>query len=475
VIAVSALGQTTWRVTIVGPLGGQYVYDVSADTETAAEDLAWDQLRAASTTSAAPQGCTEVAAIPSCAEPPVTCTKVASTTGSDSASGTAAAPFRTAQRLVSSLSSGQTGCLRAGTYSADDQVKVSNPGITLASYPGERARLKGRLWIAEGANGVKVQDLVLDGVNSGDLPSPTVNADDAVFHNNEVTNEHTAICFDLGNSDYGRASRTLIEANRIHDCGQLPATNHDHGIYVARADDTVIRDNLIYRNADRGIQLYPDAQHSTITGNVIDGNGEGIIFSGASGEASSNNLVEHNLITNSQVRYNVESYYPSGNPIGTGNVVRNNCIWGGEEGNFEGPGYSATGNIIANPLYVDRASGNFALQGGSPCADVLSGATSVVTPSDSGEPRDVILSASTKSSNGTLTLSGKVLRRRFRAHRAIIQRLAAGGAWKRVARAKIRANRRFRMRASPRSSGQATFRAKVRHVGRSRVVRVDLG
>ena len=311
---------------------------------------------------------------PSGAKAAVTCTKVASTTGSDSASGTAAAPFRTAQRLVGSLSSGQTGCLRAGTYSADDQVKVSNPGITLASYPGERARLEGRLWIAEGANGVTVQDLVLDGVNSGDLPSPTVNADDAVFHNNEVTNEHTAICFDLGNSDYGRAARTLIEANRIHDCGQLPATNHDHGIYVARADDTVIRDNLIYRNADRGIQLYPDAQHSTITGNVIDGNGEGIIFSGASGDASSNNLVEHNLITNAQVRYNVESYYPSGNPIGTGNVVRNNCIWGGAEGNIEGPGYSATGNIFANPLYVDRASGNFALQDGSPCADVLSGA-----------------------------------------------------------------------------------------------------
>jgi hypothetical protein len=84
----------------------------------------------------------------------------------------------------------------------------------------------------------------------------------------------------------------------------------------------------------------------------------------------------------------------------------------------------------------------------------------------------VTLSATwTESSAGTLMLSGKVVRRRFRAHRAIIQRLA-GGDWKRVARAKIHANRRFRMRASPSSSGHATFRAKVRHVGRSRVVRV---
>jgi hypothetical protein len=416
---------------------------------------------------------------PSGAEAAVTCTKVASTTGSDSAIGTEAAPFRTAEKLVSSLSSGQTGCLRAGTYSTDNQVKVTEAGITLASYPGERARLRTRLWIAEGANGVTVRDLVLDGVNTGDLPSPTVNANDAVFRNNEVTNEHTAICFDLGSRTYGRANRTLIEANRIHDCGSLPATNHDHGIYVARADYTVIRDNLIYRNADRGIQLYPDAQHSTITGNVIDGNGQGILFAGDFGEASSNNLVENNLITNAKLRYNVESWYPDGNPIGTGNIVRNNCIWGGEQGNIDGPGFSATGNLIANPLYVDRASGNFALQGGSPCAGILRGATPGGTipggtTSDSGESHTskVTLSATwAKGSSGTLVLSGKVVRRRFRAHRAIIQRLAAGD-WKRVARAKIHANRRFRMRASPSSSGHATFRAKVRHVGRSRVVRV---
>ena len=51
----------------------------------------------------------------------------------------------------------------------------------------------------------------------------------------------------------------MIEHNRIHDCGELPATNFDHGVYVAEARDTVIRDNWIYSNADRGVQLYPDA------------------------------------------------------------------------------------------------------------------------------------------------------------------------------------------------------------------------
>ena len=42
----------------------------------------------------------------------------------------------------------------------------------------------------------------------------------------------------------------------------------------------MIRDNWIYDNADRGVQLYPDADGTVVTGNVIDGNGEGVIFGG---------------------------------------------------------------------------------------------------------------------------------------------------------------------------------------------------
>src|SRR5437763_10809798 len=76
----------------------------------------------------------------------VTCSKVVSTTGSDAAAGTAAAPYATVTKLVGSLTSGQTGCLRAGTYveSIDDYT----PNLTLTSYPGERATLKGRLYIS---------------------------------------------------------------------------------------------------------------------------------------------------------------------------------------------------------------------------------------------------------------------------------------------------------------------------------------
>ena len=78
------------------------------------------------------------------------CTKVASPSGSDSASGSEAAPFRSAQKLADSLASGQTGCLRAGTYtdSAFSVVAPHTDNITLRSYPGERAKLSGQIEIA---------------------------------------------------------------------------------------------------------------------------------------------------------------------------------------------------------------------------------------------------------------------------------------------------------------------------------------
>jgi hypothetical protein len=59
-----------------------------------------------------------------------TCDRVASPLGSDSATGTPADPFRTVQRLVSSLSAGMTGCLAPGTYPEDVTVAAGGAGET---------------------------------------------------------------------------------------------------------------------------------------------------------------------------------------------------------------------------------------------------------------------------------------------------------------------------------------------------------
>lgn len=424
------------------------------------------------------------------------CDRVAALNGSDSAAGTASDPFRTAQKLVSSLSSGQAGCLRAGTYDSDPQVKIATAGIRLTSYPGERAKLVGRLWIAQGADGATVDSLDLNGRNAKNLPSPTVNANDTVFRGNDVTNDHTAICFNLGHSSYGRADRTLIEDNRIHNCGALPATNHHHGIYASQTDGSVIRGNWIYDNADRGIQLYPNADNTTVTANVIDGNGQGIIFSGSSGQVSSGNVVERNAITNSTIRHNVESHWGDGE-VGTGNVARENCVHGGTrddgDGGIETPqeGFTAADNLLVDPMYVDAGAKNFELSPSSPCAGLLAGVISSsdeLTPEGSPENGDTPTTEdvdSGETADGSVTLKTK--KRKVRSGRKVALRGKAtvqvnsvwifkkkGRNWRKVSRAKTRGGggTKFRTRARVRGSRKTKFRAMTTSGEKSRPVRV---
>ncbi len=57
-----------------------------------------------------------------------------------------ATPGTDLQAFADGLQPGTIGCLRGGTHSFDGLV-VRTPGITLTSYPGERATLKGRMWV----------------------------------------------------------------------------------------------------------------------------------------------------------------------------------------------------------------------------------------------------------------------------------------------------------------------------------------
>jgi hypothetical protein len=314
-----------------------------------------------------------------------TCELYAAPTGFDAAAGTATAPVQTVSRLARILQPGQVGCLRTGVYAGEGstykELKITTPGITIASAPGEVAEIDARVWIARGADRVSFERLMLEGANSRDLPSPTVNADDATFREDEVTNDHTSICFVLGNTTYGKAVGTVIRDSVVHGCGETPSTNQEHGIYLSDAEDTVIRRNWIYDNVDRGIQLYPDAQDTLITENVLYGNGEGIIFSGNMEVAASGTVVTHNLIADSQIRRNVESFYPEGGPHGVDNEVRENCIFGAPSAYYAGRagsgiqepevGFAARGNVTAAPQFVNAVAGNFQLTTGTGCAPVL--------------------------------------------------------------------------------------------------------
>jgi hypothetical protein len=416
------------------------------------------------------------------------CTKVASPSGSDSAAGSDSQPFRTAQKLVDALGAGDTGCLRAGTYSGN--VKFSRSGeagspITITSYPAERATIAGKLWVTDSANFVTVASLDLDGRNAANLPSPAVNGDDVTFTADDVTNYNTTICFNLGPTTYGRAYRTLIENSRIHNCGALPATNFDHGIYVEHTTDVQIVDNLIYDNADRGIQLYPDAQSTYIARNVIDGNGEGVLIGGGSEDfgpqASSDNVVEQNIITFSNQRSNVESHW--GSPlVGERNTVRNNCVFGGARDDQNhglsaaNGGFTASNNLLADPGFVNRAAKNFSLRSDSPCRDLAH----LVVPADGGGSQPgggptITLTSATGAlqPGGAVPLSGQVKGGPSPSH--VTLRVRRGKHWKRVARLRVR-SRRFakRVRLHGRRSRSSSLRlSAARLSGATRVLRLQ--
>jgi parallel beta-helix repeat protein len=302
------------------------------------------------------------------------CNRYAAPWGSKHGNGSRAHPVHGPYKLVRILRAGQTGCLRSGTYH-QTQTTVRRRGVTIQSAPGERATLLGRI-VLQG-RGDRVIGMHLNGRYGprcgssacGTLPSPTINAPDVVIALNDITSPDSGICVHPRAWHGQEPNRFRILANRIHDCGRRPHTDHDHGIYVADGNGGEIADNVVYDNADRGIQLYPNAHDTLVLRNTVDGNGSGVVYS----EGSSGNQVRDNVFTNSVVRWNAETF----NLYGYGNVFAGNCVRAGnrnrqynQNGGVELPRMVAQrGNHRARKdVYVSRRAGDFRVRRGSPCA-----------------------------------------------------------------------------------------------------------
>jgi hypothetical protein len=317
----------------------------------------------------------------------VRCDRFASPSGDDDSSdGTLRRPYATPQRLVDALRPGETGCFREGAYEFG-QLLIRKARITLAPHESERVTLHGAIKVLPDGVGAVIEDLTLNGSDGTSSIGPRIYADGVVLRGNDITNEHTGICVQVSRYfDQPPPTGVVIERNRIHDCGELPPTNHDHGIYLSEARGTIVRDNWIHDNADRGIQQYPDVQGSRIVGNVIYRNGEGINFSGDGSLTSNHNLVTGNVIADSQESWNV--YSGPGGPAATGNRVIGNCVHASNpddfynsNGGIQTPSrnFTARNNTIAEPAFVDEEALDLRLTPGSACAEVLEDAGQLAT------------------------------------------------------------------------------------------------
>jgi parallel beta-helix repeat protein len=421
-----------------------------------------------------------LAAAPAAAE--AGCDRVAAPNGSDRDPGTLASPMRTPQELIDSLAPGETGCLRAGTY-AFSELGVSSPRVTLAPYGSEAVTLRGSIKVRPDGHDSTIVDMKLDGRGGATPIGPKIYADGFVLRGNEITNGHTSICVQVARYYSDPPPRgVVIERNRIHDCGELPSTNKDHGIYLSEARNTIVRDNWIYDNADRGIQLYHDADGSRVTGNVIEGNGDGIVVNGEGSSVSEGNVIEGNVIAGSYRGYNVYSGHSG--PVGHGNVLRDNCVWAGaarspydDNGGVMRPArnYTATGNVIAKPEFANPGAGDYRLEAGGSCAARYTGTAlasgSAPEPPASAPAATVNLRANDRAvrRGARLRLRGTVLG--AHAARAVITR-RQGDRWRRIKAPRIREGRfTVRVRAQTRRR-VLRLRASVGPTGHSPTVRV---
>jgi parallel beta-helix repeat protein len=247
--------------------------------------------------------------------------------------------------------------------------------VTFKTYPGDAAATVASRWVIKnGANFVTIENLKLDMSALPESVGLVITGDDFTLRNTDVSAGGVRRICVAPNADAGAIpDRFLIDGNRIHHCGPPPKTltgqpgnNETHGLYVAYGNGTV-RNNVVYDNHDRGIQLYPSANNVAVQNNTLDGNGEGVNF----GEETSNSAVTNNVIANSKTRWNIEQNALTG----TGNSAIGNCVFASNaDAYYNGDGGLAiadgladvvnlgTGNPIQNPNYVNAAAKDFRVQ-----------------------------------------------------------------------------------------------------------------
>jgi parallel beta-helix repeat protein len=329
------------------------------------------------------------------------CNLYASSNGSDSNSGTAGAPLQTVKQLIAKLQAGQTGCLASGqtfggfTLHAGDSHGAEGAPVTITSTnPSVPASINTRIATTSGADWLTFSHLTITSdvlSNNNEDPSPTVASVHTSWTYDDISGGDMNICILPSQpTEYGAAAYTLIEHDRIHDCGR-PVTAleeeaqendmyegrlngyHAHGVYD-EGSHTTIKNNYFYDNSSKGI-LLRGGSYAVVEHNIVDHNGSGILF-GDNGPT--HDVVAWNIVSNSASPcgketgwcddFGVWSYC---NESCVSDSFENNDLFGNANGNVA-PSYDLCScievkhNVEVNPLYVNAAAHEYTLQARSP-------------------------------------------------------------------------------------------------------------
>jgi hypothetical protein len=297
-----------------------------------------------------------------------------SMTGSDSAPGSGERPWRTIQQALDVLRPGETALVRGGSYEESLVMKRSgDPGryVTVRAYPGEMVVVRPAgagsmdypLRISTGAAFFRFAGFVVEGAPREDTVNVYVAAQERPYPH-DIAIEGCTI-------QNGAGSGLLVEPNAEHVTvtGNVVRENGDgsdqhQGIYY-QGRDGVISNNVVYGHLNGfGIQLRAGAADVLVANNTtVDNSLSGIVV-----ENTSTNVLVVNNVSAFNGGWAVRGY-DAGGPVLPGNVARHNLGFRNMSGEFGNSGrvvvrYSA--NRVADPRFVDADDHDLRLLEDSP-------------------------------------------------------------------------------------------------------------
>ncbi len=184
--------------------------------------------------------------------------------GSDSAAGTLASPWRTVGRGLAALYPGDTLIIRGGTYR--ERIKLtlrsgtSTERVLVKPYPGERPVVQGLLWLKNPSY------WTIDGLNVTWDPAILETTTHMVkltngvrwqFRNAELWGARAHAALLVAGTVQSRPANWSLTGNCIHDTYRSNDTNQDQNVYVntgLSAGPGLIERNLLF-NATNGMNI----------------------------------------------------------------------------------------------------------------------------------------------------------------------------------------------------------------------------
>ena len=299
------------------------------------------------------------------------------TTGSDSADGSAAHPWRTLQRAAIAVRPGATVHVAPGRYASGmidaRESGTANARIRFVSDSTWGARIYVRpasrfhyAWRQAGSfTDISGFDLSGDGFTGIDILGDDV----------RVTGNHVHGFPNFGSGGGAgilneEGQRALISGNVVHDIGNPDSANGlVHGIYLSRGSrGAIVQNNIVYRNQSAGIHTFHTAEAATISNNTVFANANwGILIGGSNGSVADSFVVTNNIVFDNGGAGIVEW-----GTTGSHNRFSSNLVYQNRSAYEIRTSAAPRRSVTADPMFVHYrrdGSGDYHLARGSPCID----------------------------------------------------------------------------------------------------------